>query len=82
MKSLVVKRSIVAAGHKTSVSLEDAFWDELSETLPCRNWSARSIPSAGMAICHRPSDSSYSTFIATSLLTCTREVTVREAIVR
>ncbi len=29
MKSLVVKRSIVIAGHKTSVSLEDAFWSEL-----------------------------------------------------
>jgi len=81
MKSLVVKRSIVAAGHKTSVSLEDAFWDGLKE-IPCRNWSARSIPSAGMAICHRPSDSSYSTFIATSLLTCRREVTVGEAILR
>jgi predicted DNA-binding ribbon-helix-helix protein len=31
MKSLVVKRSIVIAGHKTSVSLEDAFWKELRE---------------------------------------------------
>ena len=31
MKSLVVKRSIVIAGHKTSVSLEDAFWDALKE---------------------------------------------------
>lgn len=29
MKSPVVKRSIVIAGHKTSVSLEDAFWDAL-----------------------------------------------------
>jgi len=29
MKSLVTKRSVVIAGHKTSVSLEDAFWDEL-----------------------------------------------------
>lgn len=29
MKSLVIKRSIVIAGHKTSVSLEDAFWQEL-----------------------------------------------------
>jgi predicted DNA-binding ribbon-helix-helix protein len=29
MKSLVVKRSIVLAGRKTSVSLEDAFWDGL-----------------------------------------------------
>ena len=29
MKSPVVKRSIVIAGHKTSVSLEDAFWQGL-----------------------------------------------------
>ncbi|HEY6257675.1 MAG TPA: ribbon-helix-helix domain-containing protein [Xanthobacteraceae bacterium] len=29
MKSSVVKRSIVLAGHKTSVSLEDAFWTAL-----------------------------------------------------
>jgi predicted DNA-binding ribbon-helix-helix protein len=29
MNSLVVKRSIVIAGHKTSVSLEDAFWQGL-----------------------------------------------------
>ena len=28
-KSHVVKRSIVIAGHKTSVSLEDAFWEVL-----------------------------------------------------
>jgi predicted DNA-binding ribbon-helix-helix protein len=31
MKSLVVKRSVVVAGHKTSVSLEDAFWKSLKE---------------------------------------------------
>ena len=31
MKSPVVKRSIVIAGHKTSVSLEDAFWQCLKE---------------------------------------------------
>ena len=31
MKSQVVKRSIVIAGHKTSVSLEDAFWNGLRE---------------------------------------------------
>lgn len=31
MKSLVVKRSIVLAGHKTSVSLEDEFWNGLKE---------------------------------------------------
>jgi len=31
MKSLVVKRSIVIAGHKTSVSLEEPFWTGLKE---------------------------------------------------
>jgi predicted DNA-binding ribbon-helix-helix protein len=31
MKSSVVKRSIVIDGHKTSVSLEDAFWSNLKE---------------------------------------------------
>jgi predicted DNA-binding ribbon-helix-helix protein len=31
MKSPVVKRSIVIEGHKTSVSLEDAFWKGLKQ---------------------------------------------------
>jgi predicted DNA-binding ribbon-helix-helix protein len=31
MNSPVVKRSIVIAGHKTSVSLEDAFWQSLKQ---------------------------------------------------
>ena len=31
VKSSVSKRSIVIAGHKTSVSLEDKFWDSLKE---------------------------------------------------
>ena len=31
MKSSVIKRSIVIDGHKTSVSLEDAFWDDLKK---------------------------------------------------
>jgi predicted DNA-binding ribbon-helix-helix protein len=31
MKSPVVKRSIVIAGHKTSISLEDAFWKALKD---------------------------------------------------
>jgi predicted DNA-binding ribbon-helix-helix protein len=31
MNSAVIKRSIVIAGHKTSVSLEDAFWKALKE---------------------------------------------------
>ena len=36
MKSPVVKRSIVIAGHKTSVSLEDAFWKGLKEIATAR----------------------------------------------
>jgi predicted DNA-binding ribbon-helix-helix protein len=37
MKSQIAKRSIVAAGHKTSVSLEDAFWEGLKEIARGRN---------------------------------------------
>ena len=32
MKSAVEKRSVVVGGHKTSISLEDAFWAQLKET--------------------------------------------------
>lgn len=31
MKSTVIKRSVAIAGHKTSVSLEEAFWQGLRE---------------------------------------------------
>jgi predicted DNA-binding ribbon-helix-helix protein len=31
MKSPVAKRSVVVAGHKTSVSLEEAFWNGMKE---------------------------------------------------
>jgi predicted DNA-binding ribbon-helix-helix protein len=31
MKSLVIKRSIIIDGHKTSVSLEDDFWNALKD---------------------------------------------------
>ena len=37
MKSPVVKRSIVIAGHKTSVSLEEAFWKCLKEIATSRD---------------------------------------------
>ena len=37
MKSPVVKRSIVITGHKTSVSLEDAFWSGLKDIATARN---------------------------------------------
>jgi len=36
MKSAVIKRSIVVAGHKTSVSLEDAFWQGLRDIAVAR----------------------------------------------
>ena len=37
MKSAVVKRSIIIAGHKTSVSIEDAFWRGLKEIASARD---------------------------------------------
>jgi predicted DNA-binding ribbon-helix-helix protein len=37
MKSPVIKRSIVIAGHKTSVSLEDAFWKGLKDIAGTRD---------------------------------------------
>ncbi len=36
MKSSIVKRSIVIAGHKTSVSLEEPFWAGLKEIAKSR----------------------------------------------
>ncbi|MEJ2374416.1 MAG: ribbon-helix-helix domain-containing protein [Pseudolabrys sp.] len=37
MKSAVVNRSVVIGGRKTTVSLEDAFWDGLEEIAKSRN---------------------------------------------
>lgn len=31
MKSAIIKRSVVINGHRTSVSLEDLFWNQLKE---------------------------------------------------
>ena len=36
MKSPIVKRSVALAGHKTSVSLEDAFWRGLKDIATTR----------------------------------------------
>ena len=46
MKSLVSKRSIVIAGHKTSVSLEDQFWNSLKEIARERNMALVELVSA------------------------------------
>jgi predicted DNA-binding ribbon-helix-helix protein len=43
MKSPVVKRSIVIAGHKTSVSLEDPFWQGLREIAITRNMTLSDV---------------------------------------
>jgi predicted DNA-binding ribbon-helix-helix protein len=37
MKSPVLKRSIVVAGHKTSVSLEEPFWSCMKEIAAARS---------------------------------------------
>ncbi len=39
----VAKRSLTVAGHRTSISLEDAFWDGLREIA-----SARGVPMAAL----------------------------------
>ena len=46
MKSPVVKRSIVVADHKTSVSLEDAFWKALKEIADDRDMTLSDLVSA------------------------------------
>jgi len=46
MKSPIVKRSIVIAGHKTSVSLEDAFWEGLKEIAGERHMSSSDLVAA------------------------------------
>ena len=66
MKSPVMKRSIVVAGHKTSVSLEEAFWNGMKEisgerNVTLSNWLARSTLGASRAICLRRSACSCST---------------------
>jgi predicted DNA-binding ribbon-helix-helix protein len=87
MKSLVAKRSIVAAGHKTSVSLEDAFWQGLKEIARGRNITLSELvaaidPTGATEICRQRFASSCSSFIATSLLIQRRAVTLRKGISR
>jgi predicted DNA-binding ribbon-helix-helix protein len=46
MKSLVVKRSVVLAGHKTSVSLEEPFWQGLKEIATSRRMTPSDLISS------------------------------------
>jgi predicted DNA-binding ribbon-helix-helix protein len=43
MKSPVIKRSILIAGHRTSVSLEDAFWKALKDIAQARHVSVAEL---------------------------------------
>lgn len=43
MQSLVMKRSIVIVGHKTSVSLEDEFWKSLRDIAHERDMTASEL---------------------------------------
>jgi predicted DNA-binding ribbon-helix-helix protein len=46
MNSPVVKRSIVIVGHKTSVSLEDAFWKGLKDIAATRDTTLSDLVAA------------------------------------
>ena len=46
MKSLVPKRSVCIAGYKTSVSLEDEFWDSLKELAGQRGMTVAALVAA------------------------------------
>ena len=46
VKSSVSKRSIVIAGHKTSVSIEDKFWDSLKEIASERDMTLGALVAA------------------------------------
>jgi predicted DNA-binding ribbon-helix-helix protein len=46
MKSLMMRRSLVIAGHKTSISLENAFWEGLKEIAGGRNMTVADLVAA------------------------------------
>jgi hypothetical protein len=80
MKSLILKRSVVLRGHKTSISVEDAFWSSVKEIAASGQMSASELISAIdtngiMEIYHRPSGCLYSTSIGSSSLTDLTSVT-------
>ena len=57
MQSPIVKHSIAIGSHKTSISLEDAFWQGLKDIAAavcrCEIWSPISMANANTAISHR-----------------------------
>jgi Ribbon-helix-helix domain len=78
LKSAIPKRSIIVGGNKTSISLEDEFWEALREIAKERQTTLQdlftqqaSIPDAGMRICHQPSGC---LFLLTSEMSMGREL--------
>jgi predicted DNA-binding ribbon-helix-helix protein len=43
MKSPIIKRSVSVAGHKTNISLEEAFWTELREIAQSRAMTVSAV---------------------------------------
>jgi predicted DNA-binding ribbon-helix-helix protein len=69
MKSRIIKRSVIVRGHKTSISLEDAFWSGLKEIAQAgvRRWRRRlqkSTRRANREICRRRFACLYSATLA------------------
>jgi predicted DNA-binding ribbon-helix-helix protein len=70
MKSLVVKRTLIVAGQKTSVSLEHAFWRGLKEIAA---WRDMSLPDLVASIDSERHDADLSSAIRLSVLNFYRQ---------
>jgi predicted DNA-binding ribbon-helix-helix protein len=83
MKSLIVKRSVVIAGHKTSVSLEDQFWKALKEIAAQRKMALSDlVASVDMDRTHANLSSAIRLFILESCRTQFGEGTVARDVPR
>ena len=60
MRSAIVKRSVMIAGRKTSVSLEDAFWIGLKDIGKHRN---KTLTELVCDIAHRPRNGNLSSAV-------------------
>jgi predicted DNA-binding ribbon-helix-helix protein len=43
VKSAVIKRSVIIGSHRTSISLEDAFWRHLNEIARAEGWTVSKL---------------------------------------
>ena len=65
-KSSVKKRSVVIAGHKTSLSVEDAFWNEVKMIAGARDMSlSELVSSIELSRQHANLSSAIRTFVLT-----------------